>query len=223
MRDIRSIKAAVFDLDGTLLDSTAAWEGLGERYLTGRGITPEPGLDEKLRCMSLPESSGYLKSQYSLPETPSEILREILTGIERFYISECPLKPGAPELLELLKQRGIGISAATAGDERLAVAALERLGVLGYFSGVLTCEKYGGKDKPDIFIKAAEIAGGMPENTAVFEDSLHAVLTAKQAGFLTAAVYDPGEPQQENLKSTADFYRSSLTEYSGLFGTFGQL
>ena len=74
MRDIRSIKAAVFDLDGTLLDSTAAWEGLGERYLAGRGITPEPGLDEKLRCMALPDGSAYLKSAYSLPEPPDEIL-----------------------------------------------------------------------------------------------------------------------------------------------------
>ena len=81
MRDIRSIKAAVFDLDGTLLDSTAAWEGLGERYLAGRGITPEPGLDEKLRCMALPDGSAYLKSAYSLPEPPDEILRDILRGI----------------------------------------------------------------------------------------------------------------------------------------------
>ena len=84
MRDIRSIKAAVFDLDGTLLDSTAAWEGLGERYLAGRGITPEPGLDEKLRCMALPDGSAYLKSAYSLPEPPDEILRDILRGIEEF-------------------------------------------------------------------------------------------------------------------------------------------
>lgn len=93
MRDIRSIKAAVFDLDGTLLDSTAAWEGLGERYLAGRGITPEPGLDEKLRCMTLPDGSAYLKSAYSLPEPPDEILRDILRGIEEFYLAECPLNP----------------------------------------------------------------------------------------------------------------------------------
>ena len=127
MRDIRSIKAAVFDLDGTLLDSTAAWEGLGERYLAGRGITPEPGLDEKLRCMALPDGSAYLKSAYSLPEPPDEILRDILRGIEEFYLAECPLKPGAQELLGRLSRRGVGISAATAGDERLARAALERL------------------------------------------------------------------------------------------------
>ena len=217
MRDIRSIKAAVFDLDGTLLDSTAAWEGLGERYLAGRGITPEPGLDEKLRCMTLPDGSAYLKSAYSLPEPPDKILRDILRGIEEFYLAECPLKPGAQELLGLLSRRGVGISAATAGDERLAHAALERLGVLGYFSALLTCEGYGGKDKPDIFLNAAAAAGGIPENTAVFEDSLHALLTAKQAGFLAVGVYDPGEPQQEKLKASADYYFRSMSDCSGLF------
>lgn len=72
--------------------------------------------------------------------------------------------------------------------------------MLGYFSALLTCEGYGGKDKPDIFLNAAAAAGGIPENTAVFEDSLHALLTAKQAGFLAVGVYDPGEPQQENSK-----------------------
>lgn len=218
MRSIQNIKAAVFDLDGTLLDSTAEWEGLGERYLSGRGITPLPGLDEKLRCMSLPEGSEYLKAQYSLPETPSEILKSILTGIEGFYINECPLKPGALELLELLRQRGTGLAVATAGDERLARAALKRLGVLGYFAGIFTCADWGGKDVPDIFMTAAAAVGGTPENTAVFEDSFHAVLTAKRAGFLTAAVYDPGEPQQVRLRAAADYYRESLTEYSVLLG-----
>lgn len=218
MRNIQDIRAAVFDLDGTLFDSTAAWEGLGERYLMGRGITPQPGLDEQLRCMSLPEGSEYLKAQYSLAESPEEILKAILTGIEYFYINECPLKPGAMELLERLKQRGTGLAVATAGDERLARTALERLGVLGYFAGVLTCAEWGRKDKPDIFVKAAASAGGVPEDTAVFEDSFYAVLTAKHAGFLTAAVYDPGEPQQVRLKATADYYRKSLTEYSVLFG-----
>ena len=111
----------------------------------------------------------------------------------------------------------MGISAATAGDERLARAALERLGVLGYFSALLTCEGYGGKDKPDIFLNAAAAAGGIPENTAVFEDSLHALLTAKQAGFLAVGVYDPGEPQQEKLKASADYYFRNLSDCSGLF------
>ena len=99
----------------------------------------------------------------------------------------------------------------------LARAALERLGVLGYFSALLTCEGYGGKDKPDIFLNAAAAAGGIPENTAVFEDSLHALLTAKQAGFLAVGVYDSGEPQQEKLKASADYYFRNLSDCSGLF------
>lgn len=217
MRDIRRIKAAVFDLDGTLFDSTAAWEGLGERYLSGLGITPQPGLDEKLRCMTLPDGSEYLRTAYRLPFPAGQIQADILRGIERFYISECTLKPGARELLELLSARGVRSAAATAGDRRLACAALKRLGVLELFAGIFTCEEYGSKHSPGIFIAAASAAGGEPENTAVFEDSLHCILTAKSAGFITAAVYDSSEPQQEALMHAADVYCESPAEYARLF------
>ena len=217
MRDILGIKAAVFDLDGTLFDSTAAWKGLGERYLTSRGITPAPGLDEKLRCMTLPDGSEYLKARYSLPDSPAQIQADILCGIERFYLRECRLRPGAFGLVRLLHSRGIGISAATAGDKRLACAALDRLGILGCFEDVFTCEKYGSKHEPGIFLAAARAAGGDPADTAVFEDSLHCILTAKNAGFLTAAVADPGEPEQSALKAAADYYRLSMEDYFRIF------
>lgn len=55
--------------------------------------------------MTLPDGSAYLKSAYSLPEPPDEILRDILRGIEEFYLSECQLKHGALELLGLLSRR----------------------------------------------------------------------------------------------------------------------
>ena len=208
MRDILGIKAAVFDLDGTLFDSTAAWKGLGERYLTSRGITPAPGLDEKLRCMTLPDGSEYLKARYSLPDSPTQIQADIIRGIERFYLSECRLRPGAFGLVRLLHSRGIGISAATAGD---------RLGIFGCFEDVFTCEKYGSKHEPGIFLAAARAAGGNSADTAVFEDSLHCILTAKNAGFLTAAVADPGEPEQSALKAAADYYCLSMEDYFRIF------
>lgn len=217
MRDILGIKAAVFDLDGTLFDSTAAWKGLGERYLTSRGITPAPGLDEKLRCMALPDGSEYLKARYSLPDSPAQIQADIIRGIERFYLSECRLRPGAFGLVRLLHSRGIGISAATAGDKRLACAALDRLGILGCFEDVFTCDRYGSKHEPGIFLAAARAAGGNSADTAVFEDSLHCILTAKNAGFLTAAVADPGEPEQSALKAAADYYRLSMEDYFRIF------
>ncbi len=217
MRDIRSVKAAVFDLDGTILDSSPVWENLGERFLDRRGILPKPGLSELLSLMSLREGCEFLREEYLLPESAADIRSEIRGIIADFYKNECPMKPGAEQLLRELRRRGTAISVATAGDKALSRAALERLGVLELFRGIVTCDEYGGKDRPEIFFRAAEISGGIPENTAVFEDSLHAVRTAKSAGFLTAAVADMSEPRQTELRQTADYYRENLGGYLELF------
>lgn len=217
MRELNSIKAAVFDLDGTILDSSGIWDGLGERFLVSRSITPEPGLSERLNLMTLPESCEYLRTEYHLPESPQHIRSELCGIIADFYRNECGLKPGAAELLTELSRRGVTLSIATAGDRELSRAALERLGLLELFSGIASCNEYGGKNHPEIFLKAAALAGGTPDNTAVFEDSLHAVITAKKAGFLTAAVMDMSEPQQAALRNTADYYCENLSCYLELF------
>lgn len=217
MRDIRGIKAAVFDLDGTILDSSPVWENLGERFLDRRGISPKPGLSGLLSLMSLREGCEFLREEYLLPESAADIHAEICGIIADYYRNECPMKPGAEQLLRELCRRGTAVSVATAGDKTLSRTALERLGVLELFCGIVTCDEYGGKDRPEIFFRAAEISGGIPNNTAVFEDSLHAVRTAKSAGFLTAAVADISEPRQEELLRTADYYRENPGGYLELF------
>lgn len=221
MRDIRCINAAIFDLDGTLLDSSKVWDGLGERFLARRGIAPKPGLSALLNLMTLTEGCEYLREEYRLPETAAEIQSEICGIIADFYRYECGLKPGAEQLLRELHRRGIALVIATAGDETLSRAALERTGLLGLFRGIVTCAEYGSKSRPEIFFKAALFVGSTPSQTAVFEDSLHAVITAKEAGFLTAAVADISEPQQAELRRTADYFRQDPHGYLELFAGNG--
>lgn len=217
MRALRDIKAAIFDLDGTLLDSSPVWDGLGARYLVRRGVTPKPELSETLHLMSLNEGCEFLREEYSLPDAAAAIRAEICGIIADFYRSECPLKHGAEQLLHELHRRNIHLVIATAGDETLSRSALSRLGVLDLFRGIVTSAEFGSKDRPEIFLKAAEIAGFAPDQTAVFEDSLHAVVTANAAGFLTAAVADEAEPRQIQLRRTADYYRQNPGDYLKLF------
>ena len=206
------IRAAIFDLDGVLLDSLSIWEDLGARYLRAKGITPEEGLGKTLFPMSMEQGARYMKDHYALPESPEGILEGLKTLLEHYYFEEVPAKPGAEKLLSCLKAQGIPLAAATSSPH--VTAALDRLGLLGYFQKIFTTGELGtSKHRPDIYLLAAETLGAKPEETLVLEDSLYALQTAKAAGFPTVGVFDPiGEPDQQTLKQEAGQYVKSLSE-----------
>lgn len=206
------IKAAIFDLDGTLLDSTTMWENLGERFLQSRDIVPEEDLRDKIWDLSLPESAAFFKREYALSMSEEEIIARLNELSESVYTSEAPLKSGVKRLLGSLQMLDIKTALATAADKNLASAALARTGISEHFSGIFSCSEHGAKTSPDIFLKAAELLGTNPQETVVFEDSLTAVQTAKAAGFITAAVFDKSEKNPDLLRDTADFYGENLDE-----------
>ena len=212
MKSDEMIKAAVFDIDGTLLDSSPIWYDLGARILRSLGITPREGLHKTLSELSLKEGAEYLCSSYPLPVDEAGLLEMTDKLVSGFYLEEVAAKEGAPKLLEALKRRGVKLALATAGNARLSCAALERLGLMGYFPVVCSCEEYGGENSPEVFLAAAEKLGALPAETIVFENSLYALLTAKNAGFATAAVKDTAEHMQEELAKAADFYCERLSE-----------
>lgn len=205
-------KNAIFDLDGTLLDSSEMWLTLGVRYLESVGAVPEEGLSAKLSEMSLPESACFLRETYRLPYSAEEIVRQFSEMTEQFYKEQVTFKDGALRLLTALRSRCVKMSIATAGDPALGMAALRRLGADEFFSGAVSCTEYGAKTSHEVFLAAAELIHAVPEETVVFEDSLHAVRSAKKAGFRTAAVCDISESSQDELKKTADYYARTLDE-----------
>ena len=95
---------------------------------------------------------------------------------------------------------------ATATPEPLARACLKRLGVLEDLEFLLSCDAVGaGKDRPDVFLEAARRLGSAPAETAVFEDAMFALRTAKDAGFYTVGVWDAsGEGHWSELTALAD-------------------
>ncbi len=208
------IKYAIFDLDGTLLDSSQMWRTLGARYLEFMKKTPREGLAEEMSEMTMLEGARYLRRNYDIPFSAEEIMRHITRMIERYYTDEVRLKDGVPKLLAALRSHCVHMCIATASDERLGMKALTRLGVGDFFAGAVSCSNYGAKTSPDVFLAAADLIYALPEETMVFEDSLHAVKTAKSAGFATAAVKDIAESDQEGLKNAADFYAENLGEFA---------
>lgn len=209
------IRAAVFDVDGTLLDSMPIWDDLGVRYLRKLKIEPEEGLGDILFSMSMKEGTTYLRDHYGLTQTREEIENGILEMVRDFYIHEAPLKEGAAQFLEKLRQKGIPMAVATSSDRALIEAAFVRLGIFTYFEGLFTCTEIGeGKESPAIYQKASELLNAKPEETWVFEDALHALRTAKNAGFHTVALPDAAsEKDRSGIRNTAELYLESLTEF----------
>lgn len=201
------ISGAIFDVDGTLLDSMGVWDTVGETYLRSIGYEPKENLNDIFKNMSLRQAARYYQTEYGVTLSVDEIVNGVNARLERFYRHEALLKPGAAELLELLVQKGVRLCVATATDRYLVEAALERCGVLDCFGEVFTCGEVGhGKDEPHIFETALRFLGTQKMETWVFDDALYAIRTAKKAGFPVAAVYDTYEKEQVEVRMLADVY-----------------
>jgi len=208
-------KGVIFDLDGTLLDSMSIWDNIGGKYLRTLGLDPADDLQDKIKIMSLLQSARLLRERYCLPYTEYEIMLQINTLIEEQYRSFVPLKPSVSAFLQRLNKSGAVLCIATATDRFLVDAALERLGVAGYFKFIITCGEVGcGKDEPLIFQRALELLNTRLDDTVIFEDALHAIRSAKAAGFTVVGVHDASAASDEEaIKSIADSYIYTFDEW----------
>jgi HAD superfamily hydrolase (TIGR01509 family) len=209
-----TIKGAIFDLDGTLIDSMSIYDHVYNDYLSALGVSPAPTLREDVRQRDAHQISEFLHQTY-LPAMPEpEVFSGINRLLEQYYFHEIPLKPGVRALLDALRSRRVPLAVATATDRYLTEGALKNNGISEYFGRVFTCaEENTGKEKPDIFLKAAAFLGTAPGETAVFEDALYAMRSAKAAGFTVAGVADlSNEGAREEILLTADYFFRSIEE-----------
>ena len=207
------LRGAIFDMDGTLLDSMQVWENAGEDYLRTLGCVPEEGVGELMKSMSLQQAALYCRERYALPLSVEEIMAGVKGRVERFYRQEARLKPGGLDFLRTLSQRGVRMCLATATDLHLVEAALDRCGVRTYFSALFTCTQVGsGKDEPHIYRAALRHLGTGRADTLVFEDALYAARTAKGDGFVTVGVADAYEKSEGELERLSDFFLRDFRE-----------
>ena len=201
------LKGAIFDFDGTLVDSMFIWDTIGEDYLRTLNIEPRKDLRMALMPLTLEEAAQYFRDQYGVTLSIQEIVDGVNRMVERIYRTKVTLKPNVDAYLSFLKESHIPMCVATVTDRYLVEETLERLGILKYFCQIFTCAEVGsGKDKPDIYQKALSFLGTKKEETYVFEDALFALKTAKADGFQTVGVYDRHELGQKEVKTLADFY-----------------
>ena len=217
MKQLDDVKAVIFDLDGTLVDSMWMWETIDIEFLGKYGYSCPPELQKTIEGMGFTETAVYFKERFSLPLSIEEI-KQIWTemSIDK-YRNEVPLKPGAKEFLTYLKDHGIKAGIATSNGREMVEAVLESLGVRGFFQVVTTaCEVSAGKPAPDIYLYVAEKLGVKPEDCMVFEDVPAGILAGKRAGMTVYAIEDEFSRKMEAEKrELADGY---IRDYCELLG-----
>lgn len=205
------MKAAIFDMDGTLVDSLMLWEVLwssfGERYLHDKSFVPSTEDDKKVRTLTLKDAMNLIHTNYHLGESGDELLAMANHMMYEFYANRVELKNGVREFLEHCKRSGVKMCIASATAPDLLAVAMKHCDLEKYFLKVFSCGTIGkGKEEPDVFLQAAEFLGAEIGETWVFEDSLTAIETAVKAGFPTVGIYDQYNYGQDRIREIATEY-----------------
>ncbi len=216
---MKNVKAAIFDMDGTLLDSMFFWMNCGELYVQSLGLEPEIGLGKKLLSMNMKQGAEYLSKKYGIKLSILEICRGINGILKDSYAHKIVFKNGAENFLKNLKESGTKIAICTNTDRELFSPALKRLDANKYFDGIFTTsEMKTSKSHPEIFYSVAEFLKSTPEETWVFEDALYAIRTAKNAGFKTCGIYDESYTNDtEEIKKFSTIYCKNYEEAENFF------
>ena len=205
------IKGAIFDMDGTLIDSLSFWDYLwsliGTQYMSDPAFRPCEEVDKAVRTMIYTDAMTYVKNYYSIVGSTEDFLQFTGNILPDFYKNVATVKEGAFALLDHLKGLGVRLCLASATAMRELCYALACHGLDGYFDAVLSCADIGkGKDQPDIYLAALEKMGLGANDACVFEDSYVALETAEAAGFQTVGIYDRYNFGQDRLAGASDFY-----------------
>ena len=206
-----NVKAAIFDMDGTLVDSLMVWDVLwstmGETYLNDKTFRPNAEDDKKVRTLILADAMELIHDHYGLGNSGEELLRLANDFMKDFYANRVTLKRDVRRFLEYCKAAGVKMCIASATAPDLITVALEQCGIESYFSKIFSCAEVGkGKEEPDVFLQACEFLGAKPEETWVFEDSLVAIKTAVKVGMPTVGIYDAYNFGQAEVKALATEY-----------------
>lgn len=205
------IKGAIFDMDGTLVDSLMFWDlhwpRMGKKYLNDESFRPDPVTEKAVRTLPLLDAMTLVHENCGIGDSGEEVWKFTADMIPDFYKNEVKAKDGVLEFLEYLQGKGVKMCVASATAPEFVKVAMAATGIDKYFTKVISCNDVGkGKEHPDVFIAAHGYLGTPKESTWIFEDSIVALETAANAGYKTVGIYDQYNFGLDRIPKVATVY-----------------
>ena len=214
-RELKEFKYAVFDMDGTVLDSMFIWDRLIDDVL--RKLKAENSLSVRsdILTLNMKDTADYLIDRFGFDYSNQEMIDIINKEALEQYLRDARPKADIDRYLDKLRSEGIRTALVTATDREIAEPVLKKYGLYDRFDLIVTCtEEDLDKNTPEIYLRTFRKLGAADmEECAVFEDALHCVITTTGAGLYTIAVEDEvARVSEEEIRNTADVYISSFEE-----------
>ena len=210
-----AISGAIFDCDGTLVDSMSMWWSAFPRLLARHGFSMTDQIHKMLdecEAVSLDEEIQILHDALSIPVSVADLSRDLSQMISDAYASEIQAWPAAQPFLNQLKDEGITMIICTSTGAKEVALCMEHLGLSDYFVDIVSAEeKNFTKTEPDIYYYALEKLGTSKQTTWVFEDAPFGLTTSERAGFPNVCVFNTHDNRDE------DFLRSHATKFTHIY------
>ncbi len=217
------LKAVIFDMDGTLVDTEPVYFLAAGDVFEELGFTLTPEEYAQFTGTSLASMWSFLRQKFQITLDLDLMIDETKKGYLKKIREEKGLlpMPGVVPLIQSLKEKGLPLAVGTSTNRDLMQVTLDLFGLSQYFPVKVSADDVGrGKPSPDIFLRAAELAGVTPQDCLVFEDSFHGSLAAKRAEMKCVGYTQNGKNPQDLSHvdmEIADYSHVTFEQLTGLF------
>ncbi|MDY6215220.1 hexitol phosphatase HxpB [Actinobacillus porcinus] len=211
------IKAVIFDMDGTLIDSQPIWYQVCTDFFQQNGFPVT--MDDMIKLTGSPVAKlvDYVLQTHG---QKGKERAQLITGLMDYAVSEIlaakPLMPNVKEVLAQLKQQGIKMAVASASPRNMLQGIVDSCGIAEYFDYLASAEELDyNKPHPAVYLHAAQQLGVNPTECFAVEDSVLGMISGKAATMKTVVI--PAQAEWDDPRWTlADFKLTNIAELPAL-------